>query len=59
MSASQTKRQGTAGLAFAAIADRDYTQVMATTLMLTVGVITINLVVDVCYAIIDPRIRYS
>ncbi len=50
---------GMGWLAFAAIADRDYTQVMATTLMLTVGVIAINLVVDVCYAVIDPRIRYS
>ena len=34
---------GMGWLAYTAIAERDYTQVLATTLMLTVGVITINL----------------
>lgn len=49
---------GMGWLAYTAIAERDYTQVLATTLMLTVGVIVINLLVDVCYGLIDPRIRY-
>jgi peptide/nickel transport system permease protein len=50
---------GMGWLAYSAIADRDYTQVLATTLVLTVSVIVINLLVDVSYAVIDPRIRYS
>jgi peptide/nickel transport system permease protein len=50
---------GMGWLAYTAIAERDYTQVLATTLVLTVSVIVINLVVDVCYGLIDPRIRYA
>lgn len=50
---------GMGWLAFQAIFDRDYTQVLATTLVLTGGVIFVNLLVDLCYAAVDPRIRYT
>ncbi len=50
---------GMGWLSFQAITDRDYTQVLATTLVLTGGVILVNLIVDVAYAIVDPRIRYA
>ncbi|MGD9894478.1 MAG: ABC transporter permease [Dehalococcoidia bacterium] len=50
---------GMGWLAYTAIAERDYTQVLATTMVLTVGVILVNLLVDICYAVIDPRIRYA
>jgi peptide/nickel transport system permease protein len=51
--------RGMGWLAFQAISDRDYTQVLATTLVLTGGVILINLLVDLSYAAIDPRIKYT
>jgi peptide/nickel transport system permease protein len=50
---------GMGWLAYTAIAERDYTQVLATTMVLTVAVIAVNLLVDICYAAIDPRIRYG
>jgi peptide/nickel transport system permease protein len=50
---------GMGWLAYSAISERDYTQVLATTMVLTVGVILVNLIVDICYAVIDPRIRYA
>jgi peptide/nickel transport system permease protein len=50
---------GMGWLAYSAISERDYTQVLATTMVLTVGVILVNLLVDICYAVIDPRIRYA
>jgi peptide/nickel transport system permease protein len=51
--------RGMGWLAFQAISDRDYTQVLATTLVLTLAVILINLLVDLSYAVIDPRIKYA
>jgi peptide/nickel transport system permease protein len=50
---------GMGWLAYTAIAERDYTQVLATTMVLTIAVIAVNLLVDICYAAIDPRIRYA
>lgn len=50
---------GMGWLAFQAIFDRDYTQVLATTFVLTLGVIFMNLLVDLGYAVIDPRIRLA
>ena len=46
-------------LAFKSISNHDYTQVLATTLVLTLGVVAINLIVDLLYAAIDPRVRYA
>lgn len=42
-----------------AIAQRDYGVLMATTVIYAFAVAFLNLVVDVLYAYIDPRIRYS
>ena len=43
----------------AAIGGRDYTMIMGTTMLYAFSVAFFNLVVDVTYAYIDPRIRYS
>ncbi|MCX6048924.1 MAG: ABC transporter permease [Chloroflexi bacterium] len=44
---------------FDAISSRDYTVVQAFTLVIAVVFVTINLIVDVSYAYLDPRIRYD
>ncbi|HET7685258.1 MAG TPA: ABC transporter permease [Candidatus Limnocylindria bacterium] len=41
------------------IAQRDYGVIMASTMIFAVAIVVMNLVVDVLYAYIDPRIRYS
>jgi ABC-type dipeptide/oligopeptide/nickel transport system permease component len=41
------------------IAQRDYGVIMAMTMLFAVTIAVMNLVVDVLYAYIDPRIRYS
>jgi peptide/nickel transport system permease protein len=41
-----------------AIYKRDYSIVQTVTLLITVGVIVVNLLVDIAYAFLDPRIRY-
>ena len=40
-----------------AITNRDYTMVMGTTIVLATLVITANVIVDILYKIIDPRIK--
>lgn len=42
-----------------AIGGRDYTVIMAMTVIYAFAVASLNVVVDVLYAYIDPRIRYS
>jgi peptide/nickel transport system permease protein len=37
----------------------DYTLVMGTTMMFAVLVLLSNLIADVLYAVLDPRIRYG
>jgi peptide/nickel transport system permease protein len=44
---------------FQAIGFRDYTAVQAIALLAAVAVVLSNLVVDIAYAYLDPRIRYS
>lgn len=44
---------------FAAVEQRDYILIQAATLFIIVGVTFINLVVDILYAYLDPRISYS
>ena len=44
---------------FDAIQARDYTIVQAFTLIIAVGFVAINLLVDLLYAFLDPRIRLS
>jgi oligopeptide transport system permease protein len=41
------------------ISTRDYTMILASTMIYAFAVAFMNLVVDVLYAYIDPRIRYS
>ena len=38
---------------------RDYPVVSGTLLLLSVGIVFINLIVDLTYAYLDPRIRYK
>jgi peptide/nickel transport system permease protein len=42
-----------------AISDRDYPVVQAAVLFITLIVLLINLLVDLLYAYIDPRIKYG
>jgi len=44
---------------FEAITGRGYTIVQAFTLVIAVGYVLINLIVDMSYAYLDPRIRLS
>lgn len=44
---------------FVAIAQRDYTAVQAIALLTAIAVVVANLVVDLTYGYLDPRIRYS
>jgi peptide/nickel transport system permease protein len=44
---------------FDAISSRDYTVVQAFTLVIAIVFVVINLVVDISYAFLDPRIRLS
>ncbi len=39
--------------------NRDYTLVMGTVLVVAVFVLFFNLIVDILYAVIDPRVRYD
>jgi oligopeptide transport system permease protein len=39
--------------------NRDYTVVMGTVVVLALFTIIFNLIVDVLYAIVDPRVRYD
>jgi oligopeptide transport system permease protein len=43
---------------FAAL-NRDYTMVMGTVVVIAVFTITFNLIVDILYAVVDPRVRYG
>lgn len=49
---------GLGSLLFEGITDRDYPVLLGVLFVITVGVIIANLVTDVIYAILDPRIRY-
>ena len=44
---------------FVSIGTRDYTTVQAIALIIAVAVVFSNLIIDVTYAYLDPRIRYS
>ena len=39
--------------------NRDYTLVMGTVVMIAVFTIVFNLIVDLLYAVVDPRVRYD
>jgi oligopeptide transport system permease protein len=42
-----------------AVTSRDYGMIMGTTLFYAGIVAAMNLLVDIAYAVVDPRIRYS
>ncbi len=42
-----------------AITQRDYPVVMATSFLFAVMVVVGNLIADILYAVVDPRIRYD
>ena len=50
---------GIGRLSYTAILDRDYPLIMALLLMTTVIILLSNLIADLLYAVIDPRIRYE
>ncbi len=41
------------------ISERDYTVIMGLTIFFGIFVVVCNLVVDICYALIDPRVKLS
>jgi oligopeptide transport system permease protein len=49
---------GTGRLFVEAIDGRDYPLIMGTTLFYAFIIVVMNLLVDVLYAVIDPRIHY-
>ena len=44
---------------FDAINQRDYPVIQGVNLLIVTVIVVVNLVVDACYALLDPRIRYS
>jgi peptide/nickel transport system permease protein len=52
-------RQGVGRLLVGAILGRDFPLVQGTVLLVTVVYVVINLLVDVLYAVVDPRIQYQ
>ncbi|MCA9844565.1 MAG: ABC transporter permease [Dehalococcoidia bacterium] len=50
---------GLGQLTYTAIIQRDYTQVQGNALVVAAIVVLVNLVVDLSYGLIDPRIRYG
>jgi peptide/nickel transport system permease protein len=49
---------GVGSLMVQAVTSRDFPIVQGITLMVAAMVLTVNLIVDILYAYIDPRIRY-
>jgi ABC-type dipeptide/oligopeptide/nickel transport system permease component len=50
---------GMGSLLINAIQTRDYPQVQAIVIIITVLILALNLIVDVLYAWLNPRIRYA
>jgi ABC-type dipeptide/oligopeptide/nickel transport system permease component len=50
---------GVGSFGIGAIALRDYPQVQAFVLLFSLGFVLVNLVVDILYAFLDPRIKYD
>ena len=50
-------RQGLGALQFASIGARDYPLMMGSFLLLTTSVIVVNIIADMLYTVIDPRVR--
>ncbi len=50
---------GVGTLTFNALQTRDYPVIVGTFMLVSIGVILANLVVDILYGVLDPRIRYA
>lgn len=50
---------GLGQLYISSIAARDYPVIVTTTLLFAFGVVLINLIVDLLYSVIDPRVKYE
>lgn len=50
---------GFAGMGIAAFRARDYPVILAATMVAATLIIVANLVVDLCYGLLDPRVRYG
>jgi peptide/nickel transport system permease protein len=50
---------GMGTLSIKAIQGRDYPVIQGTTLFIVIVYLFVNLVVDISYAYVDPRIRYN
>nr|WP_206917638.1 ABC transporter permease [Alicyclobacillus suci] len=51
--------QGMGYITLQAATQRDYNVIMATSLIIAIGVLLGNLIADILYAVVDPRIRYQ
>ena len=51
--------QGMGLLTISAVNNRDYNVIMATTIIFAIAVLLGNLLADILYAVVDPRIRYN
>jgi peptide/nickel transport system permease protein len=50
---------GVGAMIFDGIQQRDFAVVQGVTLMLAVLVIVVNIIIDVTYSLLDPRVRYD
>jgi peptide/nickel transport system permease protein len=50
---------GIGQFAFNSVKSRDYNVIMALTLIVAVAFILVNIVIDIVYTVIDPRVRYE
>jgi ABC-type dipeptide/oligopeptide/nickel transport system permease component len=50
---------GMGGLLINSIFHRDFTMIQGLVVLVTLMVMTVNLVVDMLYAVLDPRIRFA
>jgi ABC-type dipeptide/oligopeptide/nickel transport system permease component len=51
--------RGIAGIAVASINQRDYAVIQGTTMLVAIGVVLGNLVADLLYTVVDPRIKVA
>lgn len=50
---------GIGRLSYEAVLNRDYSLIMGILMILSIIILISNLIADILYAIIDPRIRYD
>jgi peptide/nickel transport system permease protein len=50
---------GTGNYAVSAALNKDYVPLMGVTLLIGFAIVLVNLITDLLYAVLDPRIRYA